>query len=153
MSPWRTVASVVAGLVVTVVLSVATLLALPVVGLATAAVVGPTLPTWLFAAPLALCGAGGGATTGRLQRGDGRRCAVLGGVAAALGLLVVGVVLGLVALVFLLGMTPAHGAEPNLAEAVRTVGTLGAGVGAVTGTVSGSIGGVAGSHWRRRTDA
>jgi hypothetical protein len=153
MSPWRTVASVVAGLVVTVALSVATLLVLPAVGLATAAVVGPALPTWLFAVPLALCGAVGGATTGFFQRGDGKRSAVFGGVAAALGLLVVGVVLGLVTLVLLLGMTPAHGTEPNFTEGVRTVGTLGAGVGAVTGTASGGIGGIAGSRWRRRNDA
>ena len=150
MSPWRTVASVTAGLVVTILLGFTTLLALPLVGLATAAVVGNALPTWVFVVPVALCGTVGGATTGALQRSDEKRCAVLGSVASALGLLFVGVVLGLVALVFLLGMTPAHGATPNLADAARTVSTLGAGVGAVVGAVFGAVGGVGGCLGRRR---
>ncbi|AUV80592.1 hypothetical protein C2R22_02050 [Salinigranum rubrum] len=150
MSLRREAAGVVAGTVVTVVLGFLTLLVLPALGFVTASVVGNWLPTWVFAVPLTLCAVVGGATTGYLQETGQRRGAILGGFAAALGVVLVSVVVGFIALVLVLGMTPTHGQDVDFFGAMRTVGVLSGGTGFVVGTIFGALGGVGGHIGRQR---
>lgn len=144
MALWRGVGSVIAGSVATVVICVLTIVLLPFLGFAAAEIVGTWLPIWVFTIPLALCVIVGGATTGFLQGNTWRQGAILGSLAAALGVTVFGVVFGLVFLLLMLGMIPASGQVPDLSKAALSMATLGGGVGFVTGAVFGAIGGVGG---------
>ena len=149
MVPWRVASRVAVGAVATVLLSVSTAVLLPFLGIATAEVVGNWLPLWTFAVPLAICPAAGGAITGFLQGDDWKDCAILGGLAAALGSVVIGVIAGLVALLVLLGMTPAHGQEADLSRGALAMATLGGGAGFIAGAAFGAVGGAA-AHVARR---
>ncbi len=150
MSTWRAVASVLAGMLVTVVTVAASIVLLPFIGFGAAELVGNWLPAWVFLLPLALSAIVGGAITGVLQGATPRRSAILGSVATGLGLTVIGAVAGLLFLVLMLGMTPAHGQETNLAETTRTMAMLGGGVGLVAGAVFGAIGGASGHIGRQK---
>lgn len=149
MSSWRAVGRVGAGAVTTVLLSVTTVILLPFLGIATAEVVGNRLPLLVFAVPLPLCAVAGGGLTGYLQAEGRRECTALGGLAAALGGTVVGVGFGLVALLVLLGMTPAHAGPVDLSEGALLSAALGGGAGFLVGGVLGAIG-EAGAHVARR---
>ncbi|WP_197428025.1 hypothetical protein, partial [Halogeometricum sp. CBA1124] len=76
---------VLAGAATTAVLGVLTVVLVPVLGFVTAEVVGTWVPRWAFAAPPMLSVVAGGATAGFLARTDRRTCALLGGLAGALG--------------------------------------------------------------------
>jgi len=145
------VGRVLVGAFVTVLLSALAALLLPILAITTAVVVGDWLPRWVFATPLVLCPAAGGAITGFLQRTSRLTCALVGGLAAALGIAAVGALLGLVALTVLLGFTPAHGgATPDLSSAALTTVSLGGGAGFLVGAVVGAVGGIGGYAVRRR---
>lgn len=144
MTPWRTVGSVIAGASVTLVLNLLALVLLPVFGFVTAQLVGDWVPVWLFLAPSILCVVGGGATAGFLSGRPQEWCAALGGLAGALGVTAIGILLGLGFLVLLLGMTPAHGQETNLSKLTLTMVSLGGGAGFVVGAVLGATGGLIG---------
>lgn len=150
MAPWRTAGSVVAGTVATVVSGVLIVVLLSVVAVAWAAVVGSWLPVWVFAVPLVLCPIAGGFTTGILQEDAEAHSAILGGLAAALGVSIFGVVFGLLFLVLMLNMTPAYGQTGDLSTATLTMATLGGAIGFVGGAGFGAIGGVGGHVARRR---
>ena len=143
MVPWKGVGSVTAGVIATAALTGATIVLLPFLGLLTAEVVGNWLPVWVFAVPVAMSSALGGALTGYFH-GDGpRRAAILGSIAVALGLAVIGGVVGLVALVLMLGMTPAYG-QVDLTTATFSMMDLGGVVGLVSGAIVGAFGGAGG---------
>lgn len=145
MIPQKTVGSLLAGAAITVVTAV---VLLPFLGLATAHVVKGRV--WAIAVPLTTGATIGGAFVGYLQDETRRRGAVLGCMAAASGLTVIGAVLGLVVLVIAMGMTPAHGQELALVEGIVTFVTLGGGAGLLVGAVFGTIGGVGGHVGRQR---
>jgi ABC-type transport system involved in multi-copper enzyme maturation permease subunit len=151
MSLWRDAATVVAGATATVVLSGVTALVLLLlfVGVPAVSTAASQLSDWVLVLPLALCAVGGGATTGSLQRDSPTKCATLGCVAASLGVLFVSAVVGLLALVVVLGMTPAGGREPDLAQAVLTVEGLSVGITLVIGPAFGAAGGLGGYLARR----
>jgi hypothetical protein len=150
MPTWRTVGSVVAGTLVTVVAVALTIVLLPIVGIGVANLVGTWLPTWMFLLPVAFAAVLGGATTGAFSGRTPSRSAALGCLATAAGLAAIGVVVGLVSLVLLLGMTPAHGQEPNLAETTWTMVAMGGGTGLLSGAVFGAIGGTGGHVVRQK---
>lgn len=150
MSLARAVGSTVAGALATVLASASTLVALPFLGLATAKVVGTWVPAWAFLLPLGLCAALGGSITGALQVEGRARSAALGGLSAGVGTAVVGVLAGLVVLVVLLGMTPAHGQTTDLSRAALRAGSVGGGVAFVGGVAFGAVGGLCGHGLRRR---
>lgn len=150
MSTWRTVGSVVAGTVVTVVMVATTIVLLPVIGFGAAELVGNWLPIWLFLLPVVFAAVLGGVTTGALQGATPGRSAILGGVATGLGLTAIGAVLGLLVLGILLGMTPAHGQVTGLARATRTMLAAGGVAGLVVGAVFGAFGGAGGCICRRK---
>lgn len=150
MPTWRTVGSVVAGTLVTVVAVALTIVLLPFVGVGAAEFVGNWLPTWVFLLPVAFSAVLGGATTGALSGRTPSRSAALGSLATGVGLTAIGVVVGLVFLVLLLGMTPAHGQETNLAETTRTMVVVGGGVGLVSGATFGAFGGAGGHICRQK---
>lgn len=152
MPPSEAVGRVVVGTTATVLLSVLALLLLPFLGIATGETVGTWLPPWIFAVPLAMCATVGGALTGFLQRDGWTNSTLFGGLAAALGGTVIGVVVGLMVLLVLLGMTPAHGQEPDISRGVLTMAALGGGAGFVAGAVLGAIGGVGGHLVRQALD-
>ncbi|MFB6219854.1 MAG: hypothetical protein ABEH90_00320 [Halolamina sp.] len=151
MTWWKTVGSVISGVMVTVILTVLALLSLPFLGFATSEMVGNWVPVWLFILPPVVSASIGGATTGFLLHDTPRRSAILGCLATAFGLTAVGAVIGLGFLVVMLGMTPAHGQTGNLSEAVRTMLTLGGGAGFVAGAVLGAIGGAGGHIVREKS--
>lgn len=153
MSTWRTVGSVVAGTLVTVVTVTMTLVLLPFLGFGAAELVGDWLPIWLFLLPVALAAVLGGATTGVLSGRTPSRSAVLGCLATATGLASIGAVVGLLFLVFMLGMIPAHGQETDLAAVTGKVVALGGVVGFVAGAVCGAIGGASGHIGRQNLES
>lgn len=144
MPSWKGVVGVIAGVAVTVVMGLLVIVTLPILGFASAEAVGNWLPLWVFAIPLVLCPTAGGATTGYLRGTTRKRGAVLGSLAAALGISLFGVVLGLVFLLLLLGMTPASGQATDLSTAATTMATVGGVVGFVIGGAFGALGGVGG---------
>lgn len=150
MGTLDTAGSVVAGVVATLALVVLALGALPILGLATARSVGTGLPTWVFALPLVLTVILGGATTGFLLEADWARSGLLGGLAAGLGVLVVGVLLGLVVFVFALKLTPAGGQPIDYQGGILTFSALGGGLGFLSGGTLGALGGAVGQACRRR---
>lgn len=152
MSLWRPVGSVIAGAIATIVLGVVTIVLLPFLGFATAEVVGNWLPIWVFAVPLAICPVAGGAITGFLHGKNWKSAAILGCLAAASSVAIFGVVFGLLFLVLLLGMTPAHGQMTDLSKAALTMAAVGGGSGFVAGTVLGAIGGLGGHLGRQKLD-
>lgn len=151
MSSWKVVGSVLAGMVATVVMTVVTIVLLPFIGFVTADVVGNWLPRWVFGVPPVICATLGGAITGYLQGTTSRNSAILGSIAAACGFSAIGAVVGLVLLVLMLGMTPAHGQETDLSKAALTMFAFGGGVGLVFGAVFGAIGGVSGHVYRQNS--
>lgn len=150
MSRWKVVGSVVAGTVVTVVVTAATLVLLPLVGYMAAEAGGSRLSLWAFVVPLVTGASLGGAITGYLRGDTSRKSAILGSIAAACGLSAVGAVVGLVFLLLMLGMTPAHGQETDLSKAAVAMGAVGGGIGLVSGAVFGALGGVGGHVYRRK---
>jgi hypothetical protein len=150
MGTLDTVCSVVAGVVVTLVLGAVTLGALPILGFATARSVGTGLPTWVFALPLVLAVGLGGATTGYVLNGTRVRSGLLGGLAAGLGVLVVGVLVGLAVFVFALKLIPTGGQPIDYQGGILTFSALGGGLGFLSGGVVGGVGGVVGRACRRR---
>lgn len=149
MSSWKGIGSVIAGLIVTVVLGIFTIVLLPLLGITTAEVVGNWLPIWIFLIPLALCPAAGGATTGYSLGTTRRRSAMYGGLAAALGITIFGVIFGLLFLLFMLKMTPAHGQVTDLSQVTLAMAILGGLVGFVAGAALGALGGI-GGHFTRQ---
>ena len=148
MSSRKTVAAVLAGAATTAVLGVLTVVLVPVLGFVTAEVVGTWVPRWAFAAPPMLSVVAGGSTAGFLARTDRRTCALLGGLAGALGATGVGV--GLVGLVVALGFTPAHAGDPTLSGGALAAATVGGGAGFAVDAAFGALGGVVGHAGRRR---
>ncbi|SFR55335.1 hypothetical protein SAMN04487947_2208 [Halogeometricum rufum] len=149
MSSRKTVAAVLAGAATTAVLGVLTVVLVPVLGFVTAEVVGTWVPRWAFAAPPMLSVVAGGSTAGFLARTDRRACALLGGLAGALGATGVGVGVGLVGLVVALGFTPAHAGDPTLSGGALAAATVGGGAGFAVGATVGALGGVVGHAGRR----
>lgn len=150
MPPWRAVGSVIVGIGVTIVLTGVTIVLLPVIGFATADIVGNWLPPWVFVVPPTIGAILGGATTGYLHGNTPRKSAILGCIATAVGLTAIGAVVGLVFLLLMLGMTPAHGQEVDFSKAALTMVALGSGVGFISGAIFGAIGGAGGHVGRQK---
>lgn len=149
MSSWKVVGSVIAGTVATAVMTIVTIILLPIVGFVATQLVGDWLSIWMFLVPIAICATLGGVITGYLQGTTSRKSAILGGVAAACGLSAIGAVVGLIFLGFMLGMAPAHGQETDLSRAALIMFVLGGGVGLISGGVFGAIGGAGGHAYRQ----
>ncbi|MFC7096787.1 hypothetical protein [Halobaculum marinum] len=149
MAPLKAGSRVLAGTIATVLLSVLSLPLLPVLGIATAEIVDAPLSPWILTVPLAICAVAGGAITGAIHGETTTQSTILGSLAGGLGGAVIGVVLGGVLLLVALGMTPAHGQEPNLLEGARTMTVVGGGTGFVAGAIFGAVGGVGGHVVRR----
>jgi hypothetical protein len=150
MAPWQELGSIAVGAVGTAVLTAATIAILPVVGLLTGAIVGVWIPMWVLVLPVSGSPVLGGAIAGSLGGGARRRAALDGAIASSLGLAMVGAVLGLMALLVMLGMTPAH-AQVDLSEAALAMAALGAGGGLAVGAVLGAVGGIGGARVRRES--
>lgn len=148
MPRWRAAGGVVGGAAVTAVMLGVTLLSLPILALVAAAVLGNWLPVWVFALPPVLAVGLGGAVSATLVGGEGGRPAVLGTLGAALGVAVVGVLVGLVALVVVAGFVPASGQPVDLSAGAVPFGSLGAAAGLLFGVAVGGAGAVAG-QWSR----
>lgn len=149
MPSWGTASSVVAGAAVTSVLGLLTVVALPVAGIVALALVGDWLPTWAFAVPVVLCPVAGGATTVYL-RGDTRNRSVLvGGLAAALGSIVIGVLFGLLFTLVMASMAPYQAQGADFSSLTLLMAALGGGGGFLAGAVLGALGGAGVSAGRR----
>ncbi|MDS0282405.1 hypothetical protein [Haloarcula onubensis] len=151
---FRALLCVAVGAATTVVSTLLVAVALPLVGLGAAALVGTSLPVWLFALPLLACPVLGGGITGVLQPVELAASALLAALAAALGVLVVGLLSSVGLGIVLLGMTPAHASNtPTFSTVVTDLAPLLAGSGFVVGAVLGAVGGVGGSAIRDRLGA
>jgi len=137
---------VILGAIVTLASTLLVAVVLPILVLVAAPVVGDSLPTWLFALPLLACPFAGGASTGFPRATDWTVDTFLGGLAAALGTMVVGGLFGLVLTFLIMKSMPAHGAvTADFSDIAATFGRNGAAIGFAVGAVLGALGGASGS--------
>lgn len=149
MPRWKTAVAIIAGVSTTVMMGGLATVVLPLIGFTAGEVVANWIPLWVLTV-LVICPVIGGAITGTLRGETPRKSATLGCLAAALGLSVMGAVIGLGVLVLTLGMIPAHGQETDFTRMTGVLLALGAGTGLVSGAVFGAVGGVSGHVSRRK---
>lgn len=144
MSALRTVGSVLFGAVATVIFFGALAVATIVLGVT----VGDAVPGWLFLPFLSLYAVGGGFAAGVARAGSRARCAAVGAGGAGLGSLVVGLVVGLFATVFVASLIPSGAGTVDFGGLSLWYGGGTALAATLLGIVLGAVGGAIGGELR-----
>ena len=154
MARWAVV-RVTVGAVTIVGLTLLTAVLLPFLAPGLAPAVGDSLPVWLSAVPLPACPVVGGGITGFLRAADWKVDTLLGSLAGAVGITVVGTLGAVGVSALMIVAVPTTGPTPgpetaDFSTVATTFATVGAGIGFVVGAVLGAFGEASGDALRRK---